>query len=130
MYSLNHDELYQLWKDMCGREDKNIQPVNRKISKKKKITPKSKREQKIKSPLDKKNISQLKKMCKEHGLKKYSSLKKKDLIELLQNEKKKSPDKDEQPLEDILDAVQENMENLDINKKKPDFNEEDIVEEY
>ena len=71
-------------------------------------------------------------MSKEHGLKKFSSLKKNQLIEMLQQNDKKD---DDQSLEDVLDEVQENMEKLDIQepvleKKEQDFDEEDIVEEY
>jgi Fe2+ or Zn2+ uptake regulation protein len=83
--------------------------------------------------LEKKSIAALKKMCKERGLKKYSTLKKKQLVDLLQQHSEE--DKKVPPLENVLDDVLEDMENLNIKgkveeKTEPDFNEEDIVEEY
>ena len=136
-YNVDQNELYNLWKEMCGNDDGNDsgneakKPSKRKIKKK---TPKSKKEKVVKSPLEKKSISALKKMCKERGLKKYSTLKKKQLVELLQQneeDKKENPP----PLEEVLDNVLEDMGKLDIKekvveKKNPDFNEEEIVEEY
>lgn len=136
-YNVDQNELYNLWKEMCGDDDGNdsgneVNKLNkRKITKKK--TPKSKKEKVVKSPLEKKSIAALKKMCKERGLKKYSTLKKKQLVELLQqNDEDKN---DDPPLEDVLDDVLEDMGKLDIKekvveKKDPDFNEEEIVEEY
>ena len=133
-YNVDQNELYDLWKEMCGNDDGNdsgneVKKLNkRKITKKK--TPKSKKD--VKSPLEKKSIAALKKMCKERGLKKYSTLKKKQLVELLQNDDDK---KEDPPLEDVLDDVLEDMGKLDIEEKKdekkdPDFNEEEIIEEY
>ena len=131
-YNVDQNELYNLWKEMCGNDDGNDsgneakKPGKRKMKKK---TPKSKKEKVVKSPLEKKSISALKKMCKELGLKKYSTLKKKQLVDLLQQHSEE--DKKEPPLEEVLDDVLEDMENLNIKEKtEPDFNEEDIVEEY
>ena len=134
-YNVDQNELYNLWKEMCGNDDGNDsgneakKPSKRKMKKK---TPKSKKEKVVKSPLEKKSIAALKKMCKERGLKKYSTLKKKQLVELLQQSEE---DKKEPPLEEVLDNVLEDMGKLDIKekaleKKNPDFNEEEIVEEY
>ena len=135
-YNVDQNELYNLWKEMCGNDDGNDsgneakKPSKRKMKKK---TPKSKKEKVVKSPLEKKSIAALKKMCKERGLKKYSTLKKKQLVELLQQNEEE--DKKEPPLEEVLDNVLEDMGKLDIKekvveKKNPDFNEEEIVEEY
>ena len=136
-YNVDQSELYNLWKEMCGNDDGNDsgneakKPGKRKMKKK---TPKSKKEKVVKSPLEKKSISALKKMCKELGLKKYSTLKKNQLIDLL--EKNSQEDKEKKlPLEEVLDDVLEDMENLNLKekvkeKKEPDFNEEEIVEEY
>jgi hypothetical protein len=133
-YNVDQNELYNLWKEMCGNDDGNDsgneakKPGKRKMKKK---TPKSKKEKVVKSPLEKKSISALKKMCKERGLKKYSTLKKKQLVDLLQQHSEE--DKKVPPLENVLDDVLEDMENLNIKveeKTEPDFNEEDIVEEY
>ena len=135
-YNVDQNELYNLWKEMCGNDDGNDsgneakKPSKRKIKKK---TPKSKKEKVVKSPLEKKSISALKKMCKERGLKKYSTLKKKQLVDLLQQHSEE--DKKVPPLENVLDDVLEDMGKLDIKekveeKKEPDFNEEEIVEEY
>ena len=134
-YNVDQNELYNLWKEMCGNDDGNDsgneakKPSKRKIKKK---TPKSKKEKVVKSPLEKKSIAALKKMCKERGLKKYSTLKKKQLVELLQQNEEE--DKKEPPLEEVLDNVLEDMGKLDIKekvvKKNPDFNEEEIVEEH
>ena len=143
-YNIDQNDLYDLWKQTRGNDnigndnignddigDENeIEQKPRKITKKK--IPKSNKEKAVKSPLEKKSIPALKKMCKELGLKKFSSLKKNQLIEMLQQNDKKD---DEQSLEDVLDEVQENMEKLDIQepvleKKEQDFDEEDIVEEY
>ena len=141
-YNVDQNDLYNLWKELCGNDgndendsgDEIKKPSKRKIKKK---TPKSKKEKVVKSPLEKKKISALKKMCKELGLKKYSSLKKKQLVELLQNNEKQEIEKQEPPLEEVLDNVLDNvledMGNLDITgelDKKEDFNEEEIVEEY
>ena len=150
-YDIDQNELYALWKQTCSNDEMNNDEMNndemnndeigndnevkkRKITKK--IMPKSNKEKAAKSPLEKKSISALKKMCKERGLKKFSSLKKKQLIEMLQQND--NDDKKEPALEDVLDEVQENMENLDIQdqvvekifEKEQDFNEEEIVEEY
>lgn len=136
-YNVDQNELYDLWKEMCGNDDGNDsgneakKPGKRKMKKK---TPKSKKEKVVKSPLEKKSISALKKMCKELGLKKYSTLKKKQLIDLLEKNSQKDKEK-EPPLEEVLDDVLEDMENLNIKekveeKKEQDFNEEEIVEEY
>ena len=135
-YNVDQNELYNLWKEMCGNDDGNDsgneakKPSKRKMKKK---TPKSKKEKVVKSPLEKKSISALKKMCKERGLKKYSTLKKKQLVDLLQQHSEE--DKKVPPLENVLDDVLEDMGKLDIKekaleKKNPDFNEEEIVEEY
>jgi hypothetical protein len=135
-YNVDQNELYNLWKEMCGNDDCN-DSVNeaKKLSKRKmkKKTPISKKEKVVKSPLEKKSIAALKKMCKERGLKKYSTLKKKQLVDLLQQHSEE--DKKVPPLENVLDDVLEDMENLNIKgkveeKTEPDFNEEDIVEEY
>ena len=137
-YNVDQNDLYNLWKELCGNDGndsgdemkkKPNKPNKRKIKKK---TPQAKKEKVVKSPLEKKNISALKKMCKELGLKKYSSLKKKQLVELLHNNEKQEIEKQEPPLEDVLDNVLEDMEKLDITEedKKEDFNEEEIVEEY
>lgn len=137
-YNVDQNELYDLWKEMCGNDDGNdsgneVKKLSkRKITKKK--TPKSKKEKVVKSPLEKKSIAALKKMCKERGLKKYSTLKKKQLVELLQqNDEDKN--EDDPPLKEVLDNVLEDMGKLDIEekvveKKDPDFNEEEIIEEY
>lgn len=136
-YNVDQNELYDLWKEMCGNDDGNDsgneakKPGKRKMKKK---TPKSKKEKVVKSPLEKKSISALKKMCKELGLKKYSTLKKKQLIDLLEKNSQEDKEK-EPPLEEVLDDVLEDMENLNIKekveeKKEQDFNEEEIVEEY
>ena len=66
-------------------------------------------------------------------MKKYSTLKKKQLVDLLQQHSEE--DKKVPPLENVLDDVLEDMGKLDIKekveeKKEPDFNEEEIVEEY
>ena len=134
-YNVNQNELYDLWKEMCGNDNGNDcgnEAKPRKVIKKK--TPKSKKEKVVKSPLEKKKISALKKMCKELGLKKYSTLKKKQLIELLQQQKEEVKVEKEPPLEEVLDNVLEGIEKLDIKeedkKNEPDFNEEEIVEEY
>ena len=133
-YNIDQNDLYDLWKQTRGNDDigdeNEIEQKPRKITKKK--IPKSNKEKAVKSPLEKKSIPALKKMCKELGLKKFSSLKKNQLIEMLQQNDKKDY---EQSLEDVLDEVQENMEKLDIQepvleKKEQDFDEEDIVEEY
>ena len=115
-YNVNQNELYDLWKEMCGNDNGNDcgnEAKPRKVIKKK--TPKSKKEKVVKSPLEKKKISDLKKMCKELGLKKYSTLKKKQLIELLQQQKEKV--EKEPPLEEVLDNVLEGMEKLDIKEE-------------
>ena len=136
-YNVDQNELYNLWKEMCGNDDDNDsgneakKPGKRKMKKK---TPKSKKEKVVKSPLEKKSISALKKMCKELGLKKYSTLKKKQLIDLLEKNSQEDKEK-ELPLEEVLDDVLEDMENLNLKekveeKKEADFNEEEIVEEY
>ena len=136
-YNVDQNELYDLWKEMCGNDDGNdsgneVKKINkRKITKKK--TPTSKKEKVVKSPLEKKSIAALKKMCKERGLKKYSTLKKKQLVELLQQND--DNDKKEPALEEVLDNILEDMRKLNIKKKidekkDPDFNEEEIVEEY
>ena len=136
-YNVDQNELYDLWKEMCGNDDGNDsgneakKPGKRKMKKK---TPKSKKEKVVKSPLEKKSISALKKMCKERGLKKYSTLKKKQLVDLLEKNSQEDKEK-EPPLEEVLDDVLEDMENLNIKEKveektEPDFNEEEIVEEY
>jgi len=146
-YNVDQNELYDLWKEMCGNDDCNMDDVvkqNKRQIKKKKI-PKAKKVEN-KSPLEKKSISELKKMCKECGLKKYSTLKKKQLVELLQQNEEENK-KEDPPLEDVLDdvlednaedntgdnAVQdvmEKIENMEIENKEKDFNEEEIVEEY
>ena len=56
-------------------------------------------------------------MCKERGLKKYSTLKKKQLIELLQQQKEEVKVEKEPPLEEVLDNVLEGMEKLDIKEE-------------
>ena len=136
-YNVDQNELYDLWKEMCGNDDGNDSGNEAKKSGKRKMkkkTPKSKKEKVVKSPLEKKSISALKKMCKELGLKKYSTLKKKQLIDLLEKNSQEDKEK-EPPLEEVLDDVLEDMENLNIKekvqeKKEQDFNEEEIVEEY
>ena len=128
-YNIDQNDLYDLWKHTRGNDDigdeNEIEQKPRKITKKK--IPKSNKEKAVKSPLEKKSIPALKKMCKELGLKKFSSLKKNQLIEMLQQNDKKD---DEQSLEDVLDEVQENMEKLDIQepvleKKEQDFDKEE-----
>ena len=150
-YNVDQNDLYNLWKELCGNDgndsgDEIKKPSKRKIKKK---TPKPKKEKVVKSPLEKKKISELKKMCKELGLKKYSSLKKKQLVELLQNNEKQEIEKQEPPLEEVLDNVLDNvledMGNLDITgeldkkedkkedfneDKKEDFNEEEKLKKY
>lgn len=108
-YNVDQNELYNLWKEMCGNDDgkdsgnKAKKPSKRKVIKKKK--PKSKKEKVVKSPLEKKKIPALKKMCKERGLKKYSTLKKKQLIELLQQHKDEVKVEKEPPLERVLEKL-------------------------
>jgi hypothetical protein len=132
-YNVDQNELYNLWKEMCGDDGNDsgngLKKLNKRKITKKKI-PKSKKEKVVKSPLEKKSIAALKKMCKERGLKKYSTLKKKQLVELLQqNDEDKN--EEEPPLEEVLDNVLEDMGNLKVEEKKdPDFNEEEIIEEY
>ena len=135
-YNVDQNELYNLWKEMCGDDGNDsgngLKKLNKRKITKKKI-PKSKKEKVVKSPLEKKSIAALKKMCKERGLTKYSTLKKKQLVDLLQQHSEE--DKKVPPLENVLDDVLEDMENLNIKgkveeKTEPDFNEEDIVEEY
>ena len=75
------------WNDDIG-DDNEIEQKPRKITKKK--IPKSNKEKAVKSQLEKKSIPALKKMCKELGLKKFSSLKKNQLIEMLQQNDKKT----------------------------------------
>lgn len=53
---------------------------------------------------------------------------------MLQQQKEEVKVEKEPPLEDVLDNVLEGIEKLDIKeedkKNEPDFNEEEIVEEY
>ena len=100
----------------------------------KKKTPKNLKKKSGEISIGEKSISALKKMCKERGLKKYSTLKKKQLVDLLEKNSQEDKEK-EPPLEEVLDDVLEDMENLNIKEKveekqEPDFNEEEIVEEY
>ena len=80
--------------------------------------------------MKKKSISELKKLCKEQGLKKYSSLKKKQLIELLQQNIKGEEEPLENVLENVIDNELEDINDINEKMKKLDFNEEEIVEEY
>ena len=63
-YNVDQNELYNLWKEMCENDDgnnsgnKGKKPSKRKVIKKK--TPKSKKEKVVKSPLEKKKVSDLK----------------------------------------------------------------------
>ena len=147
-YDVDQNDLYNIWKEICNDNNENEVADKKPNRRKLKKIPTSKKENSNKSPLEKKSTSALKKLCKECGLKKYSTLKKKDLIELLQKHYQKIADSPA-PLEVVLNEVLDDIDNLDIKdcdnqvvnqvvkesdnqvvNKKPDFNEEDIVEEY
>ncbi len=56
-YNVDQNELYNLWKEMCGNDDGNDSGNEAKKSSKRKMkkkTPKSKKEKVVKSPLEKK----------------------------------------------------------------------------